>query len=301
MKINHCLILSAGLGTRMGEIGKKLPKVLWPLFDRRLLELQASYAKKLGAQNIYVNVHHLHESIVEFVEEKLPEVTVIYEDELLDVGGAIYNLAARSEVNYEGSLLILNGDQFLFFDDTVIERALNECYKVGVALLAIQVAADSGYNETVIENGRLVDINRNVTKDAPYETYSGMAMIDLSKLERKSGVQSFFSSVANFKEKSVAMLDAGEYEYWDFGTIPRYWSSCFELLKKRESNFYKFCVDSHAINDGDVHSEGYRSTNGINLTEKEFSSDEPYIVLESSETTSVKTTGIYWRDLFAKV
>ena len=48
MQIDHILILSAGKGTRMGNIGKNLPKVLWPVLSKSLLELQVAYAQKLA-------------------------------------------------------------------------------------------------------------------------------------------------------------------------------------------------------------------------------------------------------------
>ena len=48
MQIDYALILSAGLGTRMGEIGKILPKVLWPIYFKSLLELQIRYCQSLG-------------------------------------------------------------------------------------------------------------------------------------------------------------------------------------------------------------------------------------------------------------
>ena len=57
MKVDHVLILAAGKGTRMGKIGKVLPKVLWPIFAKNLIELQVSFAKKLAPNsNIYANV-----------------------------------------------------------------------------------------------------------------------------------------------------------------------------------------------------------------------------------------------------
>ena len=53
----RALILAAGKGTRMGEIGKVLPKVLWPIYERSLLELQVQYAKSLGIKDIYIKNH----------------------------------------------------------------------------------------------------------------------------------------------------------------------------------------------------------------------------------------------------
>ena len=71
MQIDYCLILAAGFGTRMGAIGQKLPKVLWPVFERSLLELQVGYARSLGIQKIYINLHYMGEEIDIFCKDKL--------------------------------------------------------------------------------------------------------------------------------------------------------------------------------------------------------------------------------------
>ena len=56
MKIDYALLLAAGYGTRMGIIGKELPKVLWPVYEKTLLELQVDYLKELGVKNIFLNI-----------------------------------------------------------------------------------------------------------------------------------------------------------------------------------------------------------------------------------------------------
>ena len=59
----------------------------------------------------------MHDEIIHFIKMNKLEtrVTVLHEEVLLDSGGAIHNLASRPEVNYAGNLLLVNGDQFLFF------------------------------------------------------------------------------------------------------------------------------------------------------------------------------------------
>ncbi len=70
MQVKNALILAAGKGTRMGEIGKRLPKVLWPIFEKSALELEVAYAKELGAENIYINSHHYTDELLSFVEKR---------------------------------------------------------------------------------------------------------------------------------------------------------------------------------------------------------------------------------------
>ena len=69
MKVDNVLILAAGAGTRMGEIGKKLPKVLWPVFEKSILELEVLYAEELGAQNIYINTYNYKEKLISFYKD----------------------------------------------------------------------------------------------------------------------------------------------------------------------------------------------------------------------------------------
>ena len=102
MPIDYCLILAAGFGTRMGEIGKHLPKVMWPVFEKTLLELQVSYARSLGIKNIYINLHYMGETIEKFCKEKssFEGVQLLWEKpEILDIGGAIHQLARLPEVD----------------------------------------------------------------------------------------------------------------------------------------------------------------------------------------------------------
>ena len=65
------LILAAGLGTRMGPLGEVLPKVLWPVFEKTLLELQIHFARELGAKSIYVNTFHQGAKIEKFLRLSL--------------------------------------------------------------------------------------------------------------------------------------------------------------------------------------------------------------------------------------
>ena len=50
MQVDYVLVLAAGKGTRMGEIGKKIPKVIWPIFNKSILELEVLHAKKYCKQ-----------------------------------------------------------------------------------------------------------------------------------------------------------------------------------------------------------------------------------------------------------
>jgi mannose-1-phosphate guanylyltransferase len=231
MQIDYALILSAGLGTRMGEIGKKLPKVLWPVYFKTLLELQIRYCEDLGLKKIYINTHYLHDEIFNYLKEigLDKKIVVLHEEQLLDSGGAIHNLAARPEIGYKGNLLLVNGDQFLFFDKKFWESALAKLATSRAVLFGITVEKEAVYNETVISGDKLIEIKKNTEKNRDYVTYSGLGILNLGGLRPVPGISRFFETVVNFKEEKVSFVVPDKFEYWDFGTSAIYADSIFKL------------------------------------------------------------------------
>lgn len=238
MQIDYALILSAGLGTRMGEIGKKLPKVLWPVYFKTLLELQIRYCEDLGLKKIYINTHYLHEEIYNYLKEigLDKKIVVLHEEPLLDSGGAIHNLAARPEIDYKGNLLLVNGDQFLFFDKKFWESALAKVTTSRAVLFGIKVEKEAVYNETVLSGDKLIEIKKNTEKNRDYVTYSGLGILNLGGLRPVHGISRFFETVANYKEEKVLFVVPDKFEYWDFGTSVIYAESIFKLASDSGRN-----------------------------------------------------------------
>jgi len=254
MGIDYALILSAGLGTRMGEIGKRLPKVLWPVFFKTILELQIRYCEDLGVKKIYINTHFLHDEIEKFLKDAclLNKVTILHEETLLDSGGAIHNLAARPEVNYSGKLLLVNGDQFLFFNQEFWTKALDRLASSRAVLFGINVEQMALYNETIIENFQLIDIRKNLKIKKEYTTYSGLGLLNLNNLKPVVGLSRFFETVANYKNEKVDMVTPDHCEYWDFGTAEIYMKNMFKLNSKNaEGSFMVNFLLKHSALDGE--------------------------------------------------
>ena len=91
MTIKKCFIASAGYGTRMGNVGKVLPKPLWPIFDARILDLQLNYLNELGINDVYMNTHHHSKDLKSWSKKK--NVNILEEEVLLGSGGCIHNLS----------------------------------------------------------------------------------------------------------------------------------------------------------------------------------------------------------------
>ena len=87
------LILAAGFGTRLLPYTQTIPKPLFTLISRPVLEHTIEKLVQTGCHEILINTHHLHEQIEEFIRlnrfGKL--IKTIHEPVILDTGGAIAN------------------------------------------------------------------------------------------------------------------------------------------------------------------------------------------------------------------
>lgn len=92
------MILAAGLGTRLKPLTDTLPKALVLLDGRPMIERLILKLKQAGFGEIVVNIHHLGEQIVDFLNENHNfglKIKISDErDYLLDTGGAIKHAAA---------------------------------------------------------------------------------------------------------------------------------------------------------------------------------------------------------------
>lgn len=269
MQIDHALILCAGMGSRMGDIGKKLPKPLWPVYFKTLLELQVDYCRSLGVKRIFVNTHFLANEIEEHLRgnPKFEGIIALHEDPLLDSGGAIHNMASRGDVNYTGNLLLVNADQFLFFDPQYYTDALAALENSRAALFGIQVDKSAKYNETVLENGRLKEIKKT---DGSYNyiTYSGLGILKLDSLLPVPGISKFFESVANYKKERVHFVVPEKFEYWDFGTAEIYFESIQEIFRfksEKEKNRLMLFLEEHGALAGSLENFFNPELRSINL------------------------------------
>ncbi|PIK14261.1 sugar phosphate nucleotidyltransferase [Halobacteriovorax sp. JY17] len=263
MSLEIAYILGAGLGTRMGAVGEALPKLLWPVFEKTLLELQVDYAIECGVKKIYLNTHFQAEKIQNYILKKKLNIEVLYEESLLDIGGAIHNLA--KVLNYKGRVLILNGDQFLLVNKDAFAEFKEKSLSFVATLMGLKVKAGSEYNELVVEEGLLKSIERPSPTDS-YYTYSGVSIINLSKLAPCEGKSKFFESVADFRKKEVAVFKPNEFEYWDFGTTERYINSMRKALLNKETLFKSFIIKNKSFEQ-----EKIQDLNCYNSKGSEFS------------------------------
>ena len=131
------MILGAGRGTRLAELGLVVPKVLVPVGGRPLLSRQIDYLAEQGFERVVVNAHHLAGAIQAFAAEYVGPVqlTVVTEPKLLGTAGSVRN-----------ALDLLGQEAFLvLYGDVVVDEPL-------APMLTDHVAHDAAATVAVYES-----------------------------------------------------------------------------------------------------------------------------------------------------
>jgi aminoglycoside/choline kinase family phosphotransferase/dTDP-glucose pyrophosphorylase len=103
------LILAAGFGTRLLPHTQRLPKALFPIAGRPLIDIIIDQLVLNGCAGIVINTHHLHEDIDCYIRSRyypIP-VTTRFEERILGTGGAIKNV---SDFLGDQPFLVINSD-----------------------------------------------------------------------------------------------------------------------------------------------------------------------------------------------
>ena len=170
------MILAAGMGTRLGEIGKNTPKVLLDINGKTVLELIVEKLHAGGFEDILINVHHHAHKVIDASRELMDKMDVNIRisdetDELLDTGGGLYK--ARHFFDNE-PFLVYNGD---ILSDIKLETFYNYHVKKN-ALATIAVRNREGNRAFLVDSEGIVRgwTNRKsavdiITIDKPMELF----------------------------------------------------------------------------------------------------------------------------------
>ena len=210
------MILSAGMGSRMGYLTKNTPKPLLKIGNQTLLEIQLNKLIQAGISQFLINVSYLGDQIIEFVSDKYKnlanlDIQFSEEDQPLETAGGIVNAL---EFFDNDPILVTNADIFTDFDYSVLLK-----HKLSDDVSAFLILVPNPEFKTVgdygLENNKL-----SFTKEL---TYSGIGIY------RKEMFQGFKKG-EKIKLKSIIddyilnnKIDGSLYHgYWsDIGTAER--------------------------------------------------------------------------------
>lgn len=105
------LLLSGGLGTRLGGLTMGWPKCLMPIQGRPLLDYWINNLLLADIDQIYVNVHHHKDKILNFLShyEAGDKICCLEETELLGTAGTLQN---NHTIFEDGLTLLIHADNW---------------------------------------------------------------------------------------------------------------------------------------------------------------------------------------------
>jgi mannose-1-phosphate guanylyltransferase/phosphomannomutase len=105
------LVLCAGLGTRLGEMTRSIPKPMLTAGGHPLLEYTLTNLARHGFDEILINLHFMPEMISDYFGDGSPwgvRLTYVHEPQLLGTAGSVAN--AAPSLASQGTFLVHYGD-----------------------------------------------------------------------------------------------------------------------------------------------------------------------------------------------
>jgi aminoglycoside/choline kinase family phosphotransferase len=222
------LILAAGFGTRLLPYTGYLPKPLFPLANRPLVDIHIRNLEKAGCTGILINTHHLHQKIEEFIAGQSYSIPVFtrYEPQLLGTGGAIKNAADFLD---NRPFMIINSDIYTDIDfRKVYEFHLNHSHPATLVLYD-----DPEFNTVCTDKDDFITGLASSPSHFPRNTFTGIQVLAPEILDFiPDGV--FSSSIDAFQKlieqggKINAYMADGRWK--DLGNIERYRQAAIEAM-----------------------------------------------------------------------
>jgi D-glycero-D-manno-heptose 1,7-bisphosphate phosphatase len=206
--IRQCVILLGGLGTRLGELTRQMPKPLLQVAGRPFVDVLVDEALRRGFNDILLLAGHAASIVEDYAATRrasLPEgarINVVVEAEPMGTGGALLNASQHLAERF----LLLNGDTWFDFN------WLDLCKHEGPAIAARRVAVADRYESlSVTDDGRVQSIVPRGISFGPVAINGGVYLLHRADIE---GFPPKFSIEIDLLPKLV-----GE---------GRLWASCYD-------------------------------------------------------------------------
>ncbi len=222
------MILAAGKGTRLFPLTGVIPKPMAPVVGKPIMEHIFELLAGSGMDEVYVNVHHLADVILNRYGEKSRvgdmRVNFTREDELMGTAGGVKKIADR----FDETFVVVMGDALT---DVNVQEVVSFHKERGalVTLALMRVADTSQYGVVELDSGQ--NIVGFQEKPDPGEAMSNLANTGIYVLEPEALRYIPKGTFFDFAEDVFPrLLEAGEklagYEgnfYWsDIGTLEAY-------------------------------------------------------------------------------
>lgn len=235
----QAFILSAGKGTRLLPYTNILPKPLFPILGKPILEIILDQLKNLGITFIGVNTFHLKDKLISFLksyQEKNPqiEIRIFEEKELMGTGGAIIN----AKNFFKEETLIINSDILTNFNFKKFFHFFNQSFSPIVMVL---YQGENNNVEVDINFSTIISFRKQKEDNL---TFTGIQIIDpqiIKYFPFKKDLIEIYQNLIKQGIKISAYIENNSY-FKDIGNIENYLKAHEDILIKKvkipETAFY---------------------------------------------------------------
>jgi aminoglycoside/choline kinase family phosphotransferase/GTP:adenosylcobinamide-phosphate guanylyltransferase len=240
------MILAAGRGTRLRPYTNDIPKPLFSIAGRPLLDYVVQSLIQGGCEAIIINTHHLPEQIDAFIAAQNYRIPVYtrFEPEILGTGGAIRNVADFWD---ERPFLVVNGDVL----STIELKKVYQFHRRHDSPATLALYDDPEINTVSVDaNGFIIDFGDpsdfSVHPSEKKLTFTGIQVLDPEILDYIPA-SGYSNSIDAFKKMMAAGKGLKGFisrnEFWnDIGTPARYTESAIhhavpEAFKQAYSDY----------------------------------------------------------------
>src|SRR6266436_10112945 len=223
-KVNQCLILAAGNGTRIRSVSAGLPKPLVDFRGKPILEHVIRRAQRAGIERFVIVVGYRSDLIRGWFEDRSLGASVTWvENPDYHKSNGISALMARNEIH--DNFLLLMADHI--FEPETAETLLKQPIAPGEVILAVDPNIDRIFDlddatKVRREGNRIVDIGKEIAHYDALDT--GMflcspALFDRLELATKEGNCSLSDGMRQLiAEGRLRALEIGEAHWQDVDT-----------------------------------------------------------------------------------
>ena len=229
------LILAAGYGTRLKPYTRQVPKPLFTIGEKPILDILIEQLHSAGCSAVVINTHHLAERIADWVRSRRYPIPVEtrYEPEILGTGGAMANV-----------LDFMGDDPFLAVNADVlcdIDLAAVYAHHLGHRHPVTMVVHDlPRFNQVVVDaHGLVRDIlpappKPDARGDRRLLAFTGIQVVD-PRVCRAIPRGVFSSSIERYRRLlagggTICAWIARGHSWTDIGTPRRYRRAVYEKL-----------------------------------------------------------------------
>lgn len=306
MQFDACLILSAGFGTRMGNMGKFLAKPLWPIFEKKIIDIHIDLVNSMGINDVFINTHHCADLFKNYFN-KNEDITILHESSLLGVGGGILNAIRVVKEKGGKRLLVINSDQLYFFESNLYSGENSELLNSDVVLVLMDVHKNGKYNEVVFDDKNFISV-RPANKQHDYSTFSGISFFNVANFIYSKGPKDFFGELIS--DKIVKIIRPKNQFYYDFGGLELYLDLIFKVFfnDKEVAYLRSFLENNGHLNKNKIDRKRKTygevvGTNCLNFSKIKVENRPGCfsVVLDAEKSFVVERSGLYFKDHYVEI